>query len=297
MDITLSEIRSFNALVKFGSFTQAAKHLGVSQPAITAQVRRLEARTNQVLLERHHKEIKPTQLGLKLYHLSCEYINLDSAVDEIFNEQPGEQFQLCIATASPIIFMPLIAAFSERYPDAQLQVITGATDFCRSALINNEADIGLFPMYGTQHNFESMAFHHHYLMAIVHPNHPLANAQTIDIKQLSEESIIAHNSDSYTQRYADQMFAQQGLTPTSTMTMDMSEHICNAVALGLGVGFGLSDDIREDNKRYRLVAIDDEDGVIEHVSWLPLHSKKRGIAEFIALAKTHSTLAISSTNH
>lgn len=290
MEITLSEIRSFHALVKQGNFTAAAKYLGVSQPAITSQIRKLESRVNASLLERYRKEIKPTALGLKLYHLSCEYIDLDKAVADLFApEKPVEDFQLRVATASAIIFMPLMAAFRQRYPKARLKVISGTTDACQAALLNREADIGLFPMPGPIKNVSCLPFHRHYLMAILNPEHPLAGADTVSMADLIMEPIIAHKPDSYTQQYANRLITDLGVTPKIEMEMGMSEHVCNAVALGLGIGFSLSDDIRPD-PRYALVRIkEDVEGVVEHVTWLKLHGGKQGINEFLELAQAHRT--------
>ena len=147
MDITLNEIRTFNAVVRAGSFTQAAKMLGVSQPAVTAQIRKLESRSEFPLLERFSKEVRPTSLGKQLFQLSCQYLDLDLAVTSLLEpEVRSENFRLKLATASPLIFMPLMAAFKKQYPEAQVQVIAGTTHECRQMIIDREADIGLFPM-------------------------------------------------------------------------------------------------------------------------------------------------------
>jgi DNA-binding transcriptional LysR family regulator len=81
MDYSLSEIRAYNAIVKCGNFSRAAEKLNVSQPAVTAQIRKLESRFEYPLLERFSKGVIPTELGKRLYHLSCQYEDLDKAID------------------------------------------------------------------------------------------------------------------------------------------------------------------------------------------------------------------------
>ncbi|NQZ30970.1 MAG: LysR family transcriptional regulator [Oceanospirillaceae bacterium] len=296
MDITLSEIRSFHALVKYGSFTRAAEHLGVSQPAITAQVRRLEARTKQALLERYRKEVKATAFGIQLFELSCEYVNLDAAVDELFNSQTSaEDFVLRVATSSTIIFMPLMAVFRQHYPNSRLKVISGTTEFCRAAVLNREADIGLFPMLSAPKNIDTMPYHKHSLVAVLNPTHPLAPAKSVDISAFFDESIIGGKPDSFTQQYTNQLFSEHGFTPKIDMQMALSEQVCDAVALNLGIGFCLRDDIRRDDSRYRLVPINGEEDIIEHVSWLKLQAKKTGVVEFLKVAKAFRQVNVEMT--
>ena len=291
MDITLSEIRSFHALVKYGSFTKAAQYLGVSQPAITSQVRRLEARTKQVLLERYRKEVKATDFGVQLFELSCEYVNLDAAVDELFNQQSSaENFELQVATSSTIIFMPLMAEFRTQYPNSRLKVISGTTTSCRAAVLNREADIGLFPLLNAPKNVATMAYHRHSLVAVLNPKHHLAQLDSADISVFSDESIIGGKADSFTQLYVNQLFAERGITPKIDMQMALCEQICDAVAFNLGIGFCLLDDLRPDNSRYRLVPIDCKEEVVEHVSWLKLQAKKPGIVEFLKVASCLKTI-------
>ncbi|MFT5707614.1 MAG: DNA-binding transcriptional LysR family regulator [Oceanospirillaceae bacterium] len=285
MDLTLSEIRSFHALVKQGSFTKAAKQLNVSQPAITAQIRKLESRVEQPLLERFHKGVKPTPIGLQLYRISCEYVDLDAEVEALFRpKEPILDFQLRVATSSPIIFMPLMAAFKNNYPNAKLKVISGTTETCRAAVLNREADIGLFPVTENEKGVESSLYHRHYLVAILNKNHPLSNEEVISIEQLANEPIIAHKPDSFTQKYANQLFAAQDITPHVEMEMGMADHVCNAVILNLGVGFSLSNDIHPD-PRLKLIPIKEAlQAVEEHLVWLKGQRKKQGIQEFVKLA-------------
>ncbi len=285
MDFTLSEIRSFHALIKQGSFTLAAKQLKVSQPAITAQIRKLESRVDQPLLERFHKGVKPTDIGLKLYRLSCEYIDLDEAVGELFKpEHQIEDFQLRIATSSPIIFMPLMAAFKTSYPNAKLKVISGTTETCRSAVLNREADIGLFPITQVEKGMESKLYHHHYLVAILNNNHPLADQAAVSVSQLADEPIIAHKPDSFTQTLANKLYRDNGIEPQIEMEMGMSEHVCNAIILNLGIGFSLSNDIQP-NDKFKLVPVTEAlQPVEEHLVWLKGQGRKQGVQEFVEMA-------------
>ncbi|WP_315980587.1 LysR family transcriptional regulator [Aliamphritea spongicola] len=285
MDITLNEIRTFNAVVRAGSFTRAAKLLGVSQPAVTAQIRKLESRCEFPLLERFSKEVRPTSLGKQLNQLSCQYLDLDMAVAALLEpEERTENFRLKLATASPLIFMPLMAAFKKQYPNAHVQVIAGTTHECRQMIIDRDADIGLFPLPNPPAGLSRLAFHCHGLMAILPHSHPHAGAESVTARDLIGDSLIAYKDNSFTQEYVREIFSSEHLQPRFEMMMSTSEHVSNAVVQELGVGFALSDDIRPD-PRYALVPVaGTEMDVTEHVVWLKTRSQQQGIREFVEMA-------------
>ncbi|EAQ63838.1 transcriptional regulator, LysR family protein [Marinomonas sp. MED121] len=291
MDITLNEIRTFNAVVRTGSFTKAAQLLGVSQPAVTAQIRKLESRCEFPLLERFSKEVRPTSLGKQLNRLSCQYLDLDLAVAALLKpEVRTENFRMKVATASPIIFMPLIAAFKKQYPNALVQVIAGTTHECKQLLLDREADIGLFPMPNVLSGLSRLAFHCHGLVAILPNDHSHAGAQSVSPHDLIQDALIAFKDSSFTQDYVKAVFSKANLQPKFEMMMSISEHVSNAVVEGLGVGFSLSDDIRAD-PRYTLVPVAGTDmDITEHVVWLKTRSQQQGIREFVEMALTRRNL-------
>src|SRR5260221_10741631 len=62
------QLAAFCAVVERRSFSQAADQLGVTQPAVSQQVRALEQRLGQQLLDRSGRRVEPTEAGLRLYH-------------------------------------------------------------------------------------------------------------------------------------------------------------------------------------------------------------------------------------
>ncbi len=296
MDLTLTEIRAFNATLQTGNYTRAADALGVSQPAITAQIRKLEARFDHPLLERVNKGVRATELGMKLYLITRQYDDLDNSIDALMH--PGLEsgmHTVRVATASPLIFMPLIAEFNRRFPGATLKISTATTDECKAKVLNREVDIGLFPMHDNETNISRLAFHVHNLTAVVHPDHPLANESSLSVHQLKDEPLIFYREQAFTQQLANRTFARHNLHPTSHVIMETRQDICEAVVHGLGIGFALASDIRQDN-RFRSIPVEEAtEQVTEHVVWLKTRSNLPGIKDFVELALEHQCKSIGMT--
>src|SRR5574337_1991826 len=85
------QLAAFCAVVERQSFSQAADQLGVTQPAVSLQVRALEKRLGVQLLDRSGRRVEPTEAGLKLYRVAQRLLALeDQLLDEVASEAAGE---------------------------------------------------------------------------------------------------------------------------------------------------------------------------------------------------------------
>lgn len=285
MDLSLTEIRAFNATIQHGNYTRAAEALGVSQPAITAQIRKLEARFDGALLERVNKGVRTTELGAKLYRITRQYHDLEGSIHALANpDMERGQHTVRVATASPLIFMSLIAEFNRRYPAATLKIRTATTGECKQMVLNREVDIGLFPMPETESHISRLAFHTHSLVAVLHPDHPLSGEESLSVQQLRDQPLIFYREEAFTQQLLMRSFARQDIQPSSHVIMETRQDICEAVVHGLGVGFALASDIREDSRFRAVPIIEAVEQVDEHVVWLKIRSNLPGIRDFVELA-------------
>src|SRR5436309_2664380 len=85
------QLAAFCAVVERRSFSQAAERLGVTQPAVSLQVRALEKRLGTQLLDRSGRRVEPTAAGLRLYHGAQRLLALEEEiVDDLAREATGE---------------------------------------------------------------------------------------------------------------------------------------------------------------------------------------------------------------
>ena len=285
MDYSMAEIRAFNATFQTGNFTRAAALLSVSQPAITAQIRKLESRFSTPLLERFNKGVRATELGTQLYRITRQYHDLEAAIEVLSNPtlSPGKM-TLKVANASSIIFMPLIAEFSRRFPLTTLKIESVTTSECKELVLNRKVDIGLFPLRDENRELSRLAFTSHRLTAVLRPDHALAGKNSLSVRDLANEPLIVYKPEAYTQHQLEEVFGRHQLTVSGNVVvdnrMDMSEAVCH----GLGIGFVLEQDLRPDPRFIVLPIVEATDDVIEHVVWIKNRRSLPGIRDFIQLA-------------
>src|SRR5215204_3608510 len=104
------QLAAFCAVVERKSFSQAAERLGVTQPAVSLQIRALEKRLGAQLLDRSGRRVEPTEAGLRLYRgaqrlLALEEQLVDEVTDEAGAETAGE-LRLGASTGPAAIVVP-----------------------------------------------------------------------------------------------------------------------------------------------------------------------------------------------
>src|SRR5918993_261645 len=83
------QLAAFCAVVDRKSFSQAAERLGVTQPAVSLQVRALEQRLGQTLLDRSGRRVEPTEAGRRLYRSAQKMLALETQLFEEVSEEHG----------------------------------------------------------------------------------------------------------------------------------------------------------------------------------------------------------------
>src|SRR3712207_30131 len=84
------QLAAFCAVVERRSFSQAAARLGVTQPAVSLQIRSLEKRLGRKLLDRSGRRVEPTEAGLRLYRAAQRMLALEEQLLDEVTQEEGE---------------------------------------------------------------------------------------------------------------------------------------------------------------------------------------------------------------
>ena len=123
---TWDGIDEFNAVVKFGGFSAAARHLGVSTSYVSRQIDRLETRLGLRLLYRTTRKVRPTAAGLRFAKRCRELAEgLTEAMDEVRGEERDPKGEIRMTMGgrfSEQVVVPEILAFMRQYPHISIRL-------------------------------------------------------------------------------------------------------------------------------------------------------------------------------
>ncbi len=143
----LRQLRSFVRIVDLRSITAAAEQLRIAQPALSRQVKALEAELGVVLLRRHGRGVVPTDEGLRLARRSALILeDVDGLAGEIGGAGQGLSGVLTLGlppTVAEVLATHLVLRTMEEHPQVRLRIVSGFSGHVRDWLIRGKIDLGV----------------------------------------------------------------------------------------------------------------------------------------------------------
>jgi DNA-binding transcriptional LysR family regulator len=259
MNISLRQLRVFEAVARLSSYTKAAEELHLSQPAVSMQVRQLEDVVGLPLFERLGKSIVLTEAGREIHQYSRSINRSLQEMEEVVEALKGvNRGGLHVAVASTVnYFAPrLLAVFHQRYPGIIPRLDVTNRESLVRLLEANGIDIALMGIPPGDVDVEAEDFTDNPLVVIAPPNHPLAGRRSIPLNRLAEEVFVMREAGSGTRQSMERFFREAGQTIRHGMQMTRNEAVKQAVRSGLGLSVVSLHTIELELETRRLVVLD-----------------------------------------
>lgn len=261
MHTTLRQLKVFQTVAEQLNFTQAARELHLSQPAVSMQVKQLEESVGLPLFEQTGKKVRLTEAGREVHHYARTIFQTFHEMEEVLGALKGmDTGHLDIAAASTVnYFAPrLLAAFSRCYPGIALRLDVTNRERLIELLKANEIDIVLMGLPPEDIELEHEPFMENPLVVIAPPDHPLQGQSNIPVRRLGQEVFLLREEGSGTRLAMERFFAEQSVPLNAGMQMTRNEAIKQAVRAGMGLGVVSTHTIELELETGRLVVLDVE---------------------------------------
>jgi DNA-binding transcriptional LysR family regulator len=236
----LRQLEYFVAVVEEGSFTRAAERERVAQPAVSAQIRRLERLVGQPLLARSSRDVRLTQAGSALLpHARAALAAVraaQAAVDDVARLVRGS-VTIGTVTLHPVDIARLITDFHADYPDVEITLGTDNSDALLAKLSDGRLDVAIVSI-GVDEEVEGLDFAvitDEALEAAVAPQHPLARRKTLSLQLLCDHPLISLPEGTGLRARLDNACAAAGLSPRIAFEATNPLELANLARHGLGV--------------------------------------------------------------
>jgi DNA-binding transcriptional LysR family regulator len=258
-DISIRQLRALTAVAAQGSITQAASKLHLTQPAVTLQLRNLQALAGLPLIQRSSDGMLLTDAGREVLALA-ERIEAAIAVcatslDMMAGATAGRISIGAVSTAK--YFVPFaISGFSALHPDIEITLTIGNRQEIGLALRGYELDMAIMgrPPVDIDMDVRLLGDHPHVIIAPT--RHPLARKPRLALSELAGETFLTREPGSGTRGLMEQLFEQAGFRPNIGMAMSSNETIKQSVIAGLGIAFISGHTVATDLDERRLVTLD-----------------------------------------
>lgn len=236
--INLRQVEIFRTTMKFGTVTAAAAALGSSQPTVTRELSRLEAHIGFPLFERRLQRLVPTARALKLFEeVQASFIGLDRINGFIDRLRDASEEVLTVASlpAFALTILPeAVARLSTAHPDLTLQINT-VDPRNQSSVSGFNFDIGLIEDVYRQRDADSRVLWVFKLVAVMAPDHPLAQRDHLEPQDFEGINFISLGSQDPYRLSVERIFDMAGTQRRLFLSSQSANGVCEMVLKGLGV--------------------------------------------------------------
>jgi DNA-binding transcriptional LysR family regulator len=238
----LRQLAYFVAVVDEAHFTRAAEQLRIAQPAVSQQIRRLEAELGERLLHRDRRTVALTSAGEAL---------LPYARAALTQAEHGRQAvaalrglvtgQLRVGLVMPLpdrAVVRAIGAFGRTYPGIELTLVEDETDALLGGLAAGDlhtAFLGLGPGQDPPASLHAIVVAREPAVLAVHPQHPLATRRSVRLSALRDEPVVTLTRASRLRTVLDTACRQAGFAPRIVAETSDLTVMVQLVAEGIGV--------------------------------------------------------------
>jgi DNA-binding transcriptional LysR family regulator len=237
--LNLDQLKSFGLVIETGSFSAAADRLGLTQPAVSLQIRQLERKLAVRLVERVGRQAKATPAGAALLrHAQHIEAAVENAIDALADHTSGVTGRVRLGTGATacLYFLPaLLRSLREQFPALSIVVSTGNTDDHVRKVEENSIDLALVTLPAAGRSLSVMPVLDDEFVAIGRSDLAPLKAR-VEPGDLAALPLVLFEPAANTRKLVDRWFAAEGLQPQPVMELGSVEAMKEMVAAGLGYG-------------------------------------------------------------
>ncbi|ARU57322.1 transcriptional regulator [Oleiphilus messinensis] len=232
-------IKAFLSVVENRSFSKAADHLHLTQPAISKRVQALEQELGVPLFDRSQRKAVLSEAGVvfaeKAKRIMREMTNAENAVKNIGNTVQGSIKVICSHHAGLHRLPLVLKQYTQRYPQVSLELRFLESEKAYQEILKNQADLAFITIHQrTDSQLEEHLLWDDPMSLVCSGEHALAHSQDLKLEDLQYFEAILPAEGTYTYELISNLFAKAGLELKATMPTNYLETIKMMVSAGLG---------------------------------------------------------------
>lgn len=220
--MTISQMQYFVAVCEYGTISKSAEMLHISQPSISLAIKDLEEQFGVTLFERENKRLLLTQEGKHMYEVSKRILTQIDTLEVQMRDLGKHQNQLCISVpihAGMFLLNLFMTDFRRMHPDIHFVIRQYNAPMAFKTLDDGSCDVA-FIVDGEEKlpgNLEKRPVYHSEFVYCLHPDHPLAKQDKINLLDIKNDPIILSQENSYMSRILKTEFYKINAVPNILM--------------------------------------------------------------------------------
>ena len=265
-DMRHSQLKAFHAVAVHGGFSRAAEALGLTQPAVSDHVRKLEETYGVQLFTRAPSGVALTDMGRKLFAIAERQFEAESQALELLSRgRTLEEGQLTIGADAAVHILPDLARFRLKHPQLAVRLVTGNSAQLVRRLEDFSIDIAITAGRPPGAAFLGRKLRSDRLVAVVQRSSRLSKLKELAFAQLVKLPLILREEGSMTRTLLLEEARRRGLALSASIEIESREAAREAAAQGLGLAIMSQGELVPDG---RLAVLAIPDWTTEMEEWM-----------------------------
>jgi DNA-binding transcriptional LysR family regulator len=242
--MNIDHLKTFQEVVRLGSFSEVAKKLAISQPAVSFQIQKLEHELGIRLIDRTQRAVTLTAAGKRLLKFAdsveTERNRLKSDLEQMREEVSGDLLIAASTIPGEFLLPVLLASFKQRHPAVKIQVDVSDSITVINGVRDNAYEVGFCGMAPEGRDLASFKVADDEIVLIVAAEHPFVRKGEISPDELEGEPFIFREATSGTQLSLEDRLSQAGLDLRKfipNLVLGSTQAVISAVSAGAGIAF------------------------------------------------------------
>lgn len=251
MSVNYELYKVFYYVGHYLSFSQAAKHLYISQSAVSQSIKQLEEQLGSRLFLRHSKRVKFTPEGELLFAHVQQGLNAiqlgEKALMELHSLERGEIRIAASDTICKYYLLPYFKEFHERYPKVKLRILNRTSPVCLELLKSGAVDIGVINLPEEMpEEIKTVRVQEIQDVFVANSSFSLLKDKVVPLKELAQYPILMLEKDTVTRQFFDKFQAERGLTIVPELETGSLDLLIELAKIGLGIALVTKDFLGEE---------------------------------------------------
>ena len=242
--MNLDYLRTFLEVVRVGSFSEVAKKLSLSQPAVSFQIQKLEQDLGVRLIDRGQKKLALTDAGKRLIRFAeaveKERARLGRDLDQMREEVTGTIVIAASTIPGEVLLPPILGEFKSLHPAVGARVDISDSLTVISGVQSGAYDLGFCGSVPEGKDLEYFKVAEDEIVLVVFPEHPFARRRKVSFIELEGEPLVLREETSGTQRSLKSLLSRAGLDVdrlSTNLVLGTSQAVVSAVESRVGIAF------------------------------------------------------------
>jgi len=237
--MNINHLAIFHVVAEESSMSRGAERLCISQPAVSKQIKELEASLGVTFFDRLPRGLRLTQAGEVLAGYARRLFAVEADAERAIAELKGlVQGRLTVGASLTIgdyLLPQVLGEYRRKHPGIELHLEIANTQVIQQKLRENTLDVGLTEGFVEDADLDAEVFGEDALVAVVPPGHALLQENAVSAARFCAEPFLMREPGSGTREVVERALARCGISVQPTMSLGSTEAIKRSVAAGLGV--------------------------------------------------------------